>query len=350
MRMFLYEYTSAQPRENTRALHAEGWAMLEAAVEDFGKIPGVETVTLLDQTCPRPLGHFCRHIDKRQEEEVFRQLAGEAEFTLVIAPEFDDVLAERCRWVLESGGRLLGPGPEVISMAADKCFLAGNLTPPAILLPKSDQLLRSHHDFLPGVIKPRFGAGSQATFLVRTENQLDGTLAAARNEMPGAEFVLQRFVKGIPASVAFLVGPKTRLALLPSAQHLSGDGRFRYQGGELPLRANLAERAINFALRAFTAVPGLLGYIGIDLILGDAKDGSQDHVIEINPRLTTSYIGLRQLARTNLAEALLDLMTGKEIVDLRWRRGKVEFLADGTLLQEPDSSFRARKGKADAKR
>ena len=32
---------------------------------------------------------------------------------------------------------------------------------------------------------------------------------------------------------------------------------------------------------------------------------SGDRVIEINPRLTTSYVGLRALARFNLAEALL---------------------------------------------
>ena len=332
MRIFLYEYTSAQPQENTGALHAEGWAMLQSAAEDFCKIPGVETMTLLDERTPRQLGHSCRRISKEQEEEVFRQLAGEADFTLVIAPEFDDILPERCRWVLEAGGRLLGPGPEAIAAAADKFDLAGRLTPPAILLPKSHQLSRSQQNLFPGVIKPRFGAGSQATFLVRSANDLEGKLAFARKEMPGAEFILQEFVPGLPASVAFLMGTKAGLALLPAAQHISSDGRFRYQGGEAPLPAGLAKRAIDLAGRTLAAVPGLLGYIGVDLILGDATDGSQDSVIEINPRFTTSYIGLRQLARNNLAGALLDLMTGNEVTTLEWRFGKVRFRADGTLL------------------
>ena len=58
--------------------------------------------------------------------------------------------------------------------------------------------------------------------------------------------------------------------------------------------------------------------------------GEEDQVIEINPRLTTSYIGLRALAETNLAEAMLRVADGDDVV-LRWREGAVEFTADGTL-------------------
>ena len=38
-------------------------------------------------------------------------------------------------------------------------------------------------------------------------------------------------------------------------------------------------------------------------MLGDDPAGADDVVIEINPRLTTSYLGLRRLARDNLADA-----------------------------------------------
>ena len=49
-------------------------------------------------------------------------------------------------------------------------------------------------------------------------------------------------------------------------------------------------------------MPGLSGYVGVDVVLGN--DG-RDWAIEINPRLTTSYVGLRALAGFNLAEAML---------------------------------------------
>jgi tyramine---L-glutamate ligase len=365
MRVFVYEYTSARNPEETGSLHAEGWAMLQAVVEDFGKIPGIETATLIHKSIRQQLGCFCHYIQHGKEEEAFRRLVTESDFTLVIAPEFDDILASRCRWVLEAGGRLLGSSPEVINTAADKYSLSGKLTPPAILLPKFERAAGlipvarnpnggdiprcSLQDFFPCVLKPRFGAGSQATFLVRSASELDESMRQASEEMPDADFILQRFVPGIHASVAFLVGRTEAFPLLPAAQHLSANDRFHYKGGQIPLPADLAQRAVNLARRAIAATPGLQGYVGIDLVLGEAKDGSQDCVIEINPRLTTSYVGLRQLAKVNLARAWLDIVTGKRIPKLEWHSGNVRFLADGSLMPEPGLSFRARSGKSDAK-
>ena len=46
------------------------------------------------------------------------------------------------------------------------------------------------------------------------------------------------------------------------------------------------------------ALPGLRGHVGVDLVV--APDRCV--VIEVNPRLTTSYVGLRRALRANLAE------------------------------------------------
>jgi len=81
---------------------------------------------------------------------------------------------------------------------------------------------------------------------------------------------------------------------------------------------------VKLARRAVECVPGLLGYVGVDLVLGAAEDGSRDFAIEINPRLTTSYLGLRQLAKSNLAEAMLSVAAGTT-PDLKWRQEPVEF-------------------------
>ena len=62
-----------------------------------------------------------------------------------------------------------------------------------------------------------------------------------------------------------------------------------------------------------------------------ADDGSGDYVIEINPRLTTSYVGLRALARTNLAAAMLAVVAGQS-ANLCFGTEQVEFTADGTVL------------------
>jgi predicted ATP-grasp superfamily ATP-dependent carboligase len=54
-------------------------------------------------------------------------------------------------------------------------------------------------------------------------------------------------------------------------------------------------------------------------------------VIEINPRLTTSYVGLRRLARFNLAEALLRLLVGDEPPADVWAVGPVYFDSSGEV-------------------
>jgi predicted ATP-grasp superfamily ATP-dependent carboligase len=155
--------------------------------------------------------------------------------------------------------------------------------------------------------------------------------AVVKHEGFNGNMILQRFVPGQATSVVFLIGPKQRLSLLPASQNLSDHGRFHYRGGTVPLPAELADRACRLAKQAIEQIPGLLGYVGVDLVLGSASDGSQDSVIEINPRLTTSYIGLRALAETNLAEALLSVVVGSQTA-LKWRSGQVHFCTDGKVV------------------
>jgi predicted ATP-grasp superfamily ATP-dependent carboligase len=143
---------------------------------------------------------------------------------------------------------------------------------------------------------------------------------------------VQPLVPGVPASVAFLLGPGQDVALAPAAQRLSSEGRFRYLGGTVPLAPPLAERAARLGRRAVREVPGLRGWVGVDLVLGEPSDGSADQVIEINPRLTTSYVGLRALATTNLAEILLRVADGEPAPAVVWRAGSVEFQPDGRTV------------------
>lgn len=94
----------------------------------------------------------------------------------------------------------------------------------------------------------------------------------------------------------------------------------------MPIAPNLAVRAERLARAAVAALPPVSGYFGIDLILGPATDGTQDVVIEVNPRLTFSYVALRQLATSNLAAAMLAVATGKPC-ELSFRQRSLEFCA-----------------------
>jgi predicted ATP-grasp superfamily ATP-dependent carboligase len=336
MRVFIYEYTCARARGKAApSLQTEGWAMLAAVHEDFARIPGVAPLTLLDADCPGPAGGQCLRLRRGEDEgDAFRALARAADFSLVIAPEFDDLLATRSQWVEDVGGRLLGCSPAAVRFTGDKLTLGNNLQARGVPTPLCQLWGLGNPipaDGYPAVWKPRHGAGSQATFLVPDADALGPCAALAQAEGTEGAGLLQPFIEGRPVSVAFLLGPKNWLALPPAVQHLSTDGRFHYLGGMVPLPSPLAERASSLAFQAVSPIPGLRGYVGVDLVLGDAPDGGNDCVIEINPRLTTSYVGLRVLAEMNLAEALLAIVDGDIPFDLAWKPFQVLFGVDGQV-------------------
>jgi predicted ATP-grasp superfamily ATP-dependent carboligase len=64
----------------------------------------------------------------------------------------------------------------------------------------------------------------------------------------------------------------------------------------------------------------------VDLVLAKRSD-VDDVVVDVNPRLTTSYLALRHAARSNLAEAMLRVAEGCELT-LRFRDRRVEFALD----------------------
>lgn len=299
MRVFVYEsVTASADRALPAALRAEGQAMRDAVLDDVRHLPGVESVTTEDAAS-------------------YRRLARTADYTLVIAPEIGGELFALCRQVEEDGGQLLGPSSAAVALAADKLRLAEHLRARGVATPACVPADSSVSFPFPRVCKARDGAGSLATYLVR---DAVGWETARRQ---AGEMIAQPYVSGQAASVAFLLGPRQQIALLPAAQHLSADGHFRYLGGSVPLPTPLAERAVAAARPAVEAVEGLRGYVGVDVVLGDGGDW----VIEINPRLTTSYLGLRALCETNLAGAMLRVVRGEDVA-LTWRAGRAEFRAE----------------------
>jgi len=336
MRVFVYEYGCAQSSADSLippSIQREGWAMLEALLEDFNSTPGVETTCLLHESFQgNPSGKKCRLMGSEEEENVFRELARQADYTVVIAPELRQILLERARWA-EEHSTLLSPLPAAVRLAGDKLALCGYWQSQGI--PTPDTYLVGSGIAVPSpypvVVKPRFGAGSTATRRADDPQDFLEALGECGNELSEGDLIAQRYVDGIPASVGFLACEETALPLLAGHQHLSDDGCLHYLGGELPLPEDLARRALALGRRAIGNMRGLRGYVGVDLVLGPDPGGSGDYAIEINARLTTTYVGLRQLAEDNLAQVMLQIVQGTEVPAIRWRPGKVRFRADGSI-------------------
>jgi predicted ATP-grasp superfamily ATP-dependent carboligase len=336
MHVFLYEFVTGggwysygdEPCPDS--LMREGRAMAESLAADLCQVENLQVTLLQDQQI-EPLSSASAQVipveTRFQELAAFKRFAADADWTIVIAPEISGFLAQRAAIVEKSGGRLLGPGLEAIRLTSDKHALAESLIAAGIAAPQGIPLERHTElpsDFhLPAVCKPRDGAGSLEIRLIRSRFDFE------KLEQPTR---LEEYCLGTAASVAFLCGPEGNYPLVPCEQHLSDDGRFTYLGGSLPLSPPLAKRAVAIAARAVATLGPLHGMLGVDLVLGESGTGEQDTVIEINPRPTTSYVGLRALAAGNLAEAMLNVADGRE-PSITWSEKKLQFDSQGRVTQ-----------------
>lgn len=313
--VFIYEFVTgggflADKNFVPPSLAREGRAMACGLASDFAAA-GFETVLLHDARQPALdiAAAQVFSVDSGEDHQRrFSQLAAAADWTVVIAPELDDQLSQCCDRVQLAGGRLLGPSVELIHLASDKHALGqfwqtrGVSTPEGVAIPNASMLPDCFA--YPAVLKPRFGAGSVDVRRIESAADLGAISPLAGDAR------LETYHPGEPVSVSFLCGPKGDVALPSCRQHLSEDGRFQYLGGSLLTDMALGRRATDLAERALSCLPSRRGFLGVDLILGDNPDDGGDVAIELNPRLTMSYVGLRAACRGNLAEAMLNVAHG----------------------------------------
>ena len=338
MRIFLYEHVTGGGALGVNlppSLLREGRAMLQAIATDLASIEKVSVDIMLEESLEArlpPAVRVHRVTAPNEARERFDLLARNCDGTLVIAPELGGELVSLARRVREVGGLHLGATPEAIELASDKLLLPRHLLEHGVPCIRAEAFAAGPHELKarcralappwPAVVKPRWGAGSTETFLLDEKSSwpdVDG------------QFVITPFCPGMPTSMLAIVGPRGTWPLRAGEQVLSSDGRFRYLGGRMPLPASLEARAVKLALRALAAIPGLLGFAGVDLLLDREDHERNDTVVEINARLTTSYVGLRALSRVNLAACWLATVSGGDSPVFAWQPEQIRFHPDGSV-------------------
>jgi len=303
--------------------------MRRALVREFASRPETQVIMTLDSRLNADDGPWSTvRIAAGEEPATFEALAARADYTLAVAPETGGVLAQRARILERSCRRSLGSAADAIELTGDKLRLGAHLADRGIATPAS-RLVRPQrglprdHSY-PAVLKPVDGAGSIDTFLVGNVDDLP-------NETRALEVaLLQPFVPGVSLSASFLVGSDGCARLVGVGRQLASvaGGRFQYEGGVLPAPHRWLAPDVT---RAVASVPGLRGFVGVDFVYDEATQQAQ--VIEINPRPTTSLVGLLHLLPAGrLARAWLD--SPEELAPWVHSRPPITFRADGTIANE----------------
>ncbi|MFG0287711.1 MAG: ATP-grasp domain-containing protein [Rhodopirellula sp. JB044] len=353
-RVFVAEYLCGGGMLNTPceaipdSLLGEGSSMWRALVDDFSQWAVVRTVT--DPRLKFPI------YEQTQVETVemepcaspWNQWIAEArkcDFAVVVIPETDGLLTKGISLMRAAGIDVLAPGGNAIGLSGDKWAMAKWLHGHDIPHPdtwcverrKSNGDQRSYGCSRPlstGKLGPLTGKFPEGGFLVKPRDGC-GTMDIRRYEelqpaltsMHQHEITQQRMI-GRSASV-LVTGHRNNGSInmlpavwqtieeVPSEARPSDEARelapterpplttnqLVYRGGCGPIPMEMQLRAHALVSRVMQALPGKLsGFLGIDLILG--RDANHDVVIELNSRLTTSYIGLRKMTEQNLTRLL----------------------------------------------
>ncbi|MHB1231886.1 MAG: ATP-grasp domain-containing protein [Burkholderiales bacterium] len=305
MRLFVYEHITGGGLLGARlppALLREGEAMLHALLDDLVQIDALEISILRDFRLPAPPHGVTVRTPHSATAfaPMFDACLAAADAVWPIAPESGGTLEALSLRIQNSGKRLLGSSPDAVHIASSKIATARILASagiPAVPTHYSVNGLECYQG--PVVVKPDDGAGCQQTYYFDDASAAKQWLEA-RSE---SGYVVQPYLPGTALSLSLLCRSGHARVLSCNRQRVAvREGMFHFDGTETGAGGDgAAYRGLADAIAH--ALPGLWGYAGVDFIA--SKQGPV--VLEINPRLTTSYAGLGQAAGVNPARLVLGL-------------------------------------------
>ena len=351
-RIFVFEYTVGggfYAEEITSSLLCEGYAMLRSIAEDFKNL-GYDIITQIDQRIVYlakylSIDQFYPVDSDNKFDDVFSKCIKMVDVCFIIAPEFSNILYNLTNTACNLKKTIISIGLEGIKLGTSKIatynYFKNNKvkTPKTFLIPGLNgkiDLNFINEQFskysLPFIIKPDDGVGAEAIYFFP---DFDAVINFFTNPSLDFDFnrkyILQEYICGDDYSISIINKPsknnfkpvKTILSInSQKIKYINYLGKAEYEGGYTPVpKFNSLKKKVIRLLNKIE-LNNFNGYLGIDFIL---TNENEIYFIEINPRLTTSYIGIRKIYPQNLL-SLLEQKYYKKSKSLIKRKGFSDFL------------------------
>jgi predicted ATP-grasp superfamily ATP-dependent carboligase len=347
-KVLVFEYLSCGGIESqnefdfclAEGLIAEGFGMFEALLRDFLNI-GFTIETLVDQRIQsRFQKSFNQEIHQKKIDftpispegnyiSALIELIPNVEYIICIAPGSSLFLFNLIKKIednIQSGQLLLNLPSEAIEIFSDKSRTEQYLKHLGFCVPQSYRLLNSEISKLfPNkeyVIKPIDGVGSIDTYCIRFgprfREHLDRVFLNSNSD-----FIIQPKFEGLHLSAIFLCRDGKLVLNVINTQNVKFKPidkdlqQIFYSGGSTPYRdlPNKISQEIRRVGDKIATEYQFTGIFGIDFIYNSQE--SSYHILDINPRITTPYIGLSELFREENSNLIGFLFLDNAIPELK---------------------------------
>jgi len=297
------------------SLAHEGEMMLAAILQDLLELNQIQITILRDARLTQPAWMITSTritintcTNPREFKQQWQDCLEKHAFFLLIAPETDYVLCSLQQQVIAAGKTYLGCSAEATRLCSDKLLCYEQLQKAEIATPTTfsarNALLDKCLINQSYVVKPLDGAGCLDTFIFESIQQTrEYLLTLPPNSRD--RLIVQPYIDGTALSISLYVDQDKPQLLSINQQLIEQHAdQFVFQGCLINSVAKPAfseQQAMQLATRIHQSFTGLSGFVGIDFIL--SNEGPV--VVDINPRLTTAYVGLSTARKHNSGLPLL---------------------------------------------
>jgi predicted ATP-grasp superfamily ATP-dependent carboligase len=296
---------------------AEGFGMLRSCVAGL-KAVGHEVLVIFDEELsrlnpPMDVDNVIPIFNFKDAQQAILKLCTDIDAAYVIAPETGGTLHALVEFIEQQGVPLLNSHSKAIQAVSDKANVYKTLKSNKLKTPKTVQFNVNQYvkesivekfDF-PVVFKPVDGVGCSGLSAVEEASQIESAVEKIYAELANEVFMVQEYLKGEAVSVSLLCTGAKALPVSLNKQNVTLSTPEKdscYVGGVVPFCHEMEQKTFETAMSVVSCFPGLRGYVGVDLILTDTGPV----IVDVNPRLTTSFIGLNRVAGFNFADAIVN--------------------------------------------
>ena len=288
-------------------LAQEGLLMLQGLLDNLNDLTDIHYQVLLDSRIVDKLtvspAYYTLIGPEHEFQQVFLDQLETCDAAWPIAPETEGILLRLCEIIQASGKILLTSPATAVALAGNKWLTYQQLLAHAIATVATFK--QDEFAFVPGewLIKPLDGVGCEDSHIITNSRVFVEITSSLERE----KHLIQPHLQGEKTSLSCLFKQGEGWLICANRQHFEVINQHYHLVGITVNFTAKVGRYLPLVDAIAKAFPDLWGYVGIDLI----ETAEETLVLEINPRLTTSFVGIAQACGVNCAELVLSLLAEK---------------------------------------